>query len=52
MLGEANALSFCGTPPVADPNEVPMNRWTHTFEHAKANSYARASAIEGVRTIQ
>src|SRR6266481_6901051 len=31
MLSEAKARAFCGTPPVADPIEAPMNRWSHTF---------------------
>jgi hypothetical protein len=31
MLSEAKARSFCGTPPVADPSEAPMNRWSPYF---------------------
>src|SRR6266566_3599176 len=31
MLSEAKARSFCGTPPVADPIEAPMNRWSPYF---------------------
>jgi len=31
LLSEAKARSFCGTPPVADPSEAPMNRWFAYF---------------------
>src|SRR5882762_3491877 len=31
MLSEAKARSFCGAPPVADPSEAPMNRWSPYF---------------------
>jgi putative oxidoreductase len=31
MLSDAKAQSFSDTPPVADPSEAPMNRWSPYF---------------------
>jgi dihydrofolate reductase len=46
MLSEANAQSFCGTLPVADPSEAPINRWwSILFEHPKSNSHERGREV-------
>jgi len=52
MLSEAKARSFCGTPPVADPSEAPMNRWSPYFlSIVSQNSHERGRERK-VRTIQ
>jgi hypothetical protein len=47
MLSEAKARSFCGTPPVADPSEVPMNRWSPNFLSILSQTLMSAGAREG-----
>src|SRR5712692_8615035 len=47
MLSEAKARSFCGTPPVADPSEAPMNRWSPYFLSIVSQTFMSAGAREG-----
>jgi len=47
MLSEAKARSFCGTPPVADPSEAPMNRWSPYFLSIVSQTLMSAGAREG-----
>src|SRR6266436_8464771 len=47
MLSEAKARSFCGTPPVADPSEAPMNRWSPYFLSIVSQTLMSAGARKG-----
>jgi hypothetical protein len=51
MLSEAKARSFRGTPPVADPSEAPMNRWSPYFLSIVSQTLMSAGERR-VRTIQ
>ena len=50
MLSEAKARSFCGTPPVADPSEAPMNRWSPYFLSIVSQTLMSAGASADVLT--
>src|SRR6267154_1072223 len=47
MLSVAKARSFCGTPPVADPGEAPMNGWSPYFLSIVSQTFMSAGAKEG-----
>jgi len=47
MQSEAKARSFCGTPPVADSGEAPMNRWSPYFLSIVSQTLMSAARDKG-----